>query len=239
MVKLIIDNNQVEIEEGATVLDAATQAGIYIPTLCNHEELTPIGSCRLCAIEVMTDGKPGITTACTYPVAEGLRVNTLSEKVKQARRLALELLLARRPHSAKLQKLARDMGVSQSTFTLTENECILCQLCNRTCREVVGVSAISFVARGLGRDNDEAAISVSQAKCIACGSCAYICPTLAITMEDVDGVRVIDAPSGRMEFRLMQCPSCGGYWAPQKQLEHIARQASLQPEELTLCLDCR
>ena len=109
MVKLTIDNNTIEIEEGSTVLGAAEKIGIRIPTLCYHEALSPIGSCRVCAVEVMTDGTSSLTSACACPVEEGLEVRTDSEKVEKFRRLAVELLLAQRPHSSKIQKLAKEL----------------------------------------------------------------------------------------------------------------------------------
>jgi len=239
MIKLTIDNRMAEVEEGLTVLEVANQAGIYIPTLCYHEALTPVGSCRVCAVEVANNGKSSLTTACTYLVEPGLKVSTNSDRVKEARKLAVELLLAQRPHSVKIQRLAQKLGISQPRFGLEEKECILCQLCTRACREIVGAGAISFVARGLDRENDEAMIEVSQLRCIACGSCAYICPTRAISMEDIGDIRVIETPSGRMEFKLRKCQNCGSYWAPEKQLEYIAEKTGLELKAFDLCPDCR
>jgi len=239
MPKLKIDNQEVEIEEGATILDAASKAGICIPTLCYHEELSPNGSCRLCTVEVASNGVSSLVAACSYPVEEGLQVKTSSERVVESRKLAVELLLARQPHSVKIQKLAREMGVEQPSFSLEQKECILCELCVRACREVVEVDAIRFIAQGLGRNVAEPSIEVSETTCIGCGSCAYICPTEAITMADIDGTRVIDTPSGKIEHKLRKCPACGNYWIPEKQLEYIAKQSGLSTEELEVCLDCR
>jgi len=239
MVKIAIDNQKVEVEEGSTILDAANMAGIYIPTLCYHEELSPGGSCRLCTVEVITNGTSSLTTACTYPVEEGLEVRTNSERVVKARRLVMELLLAQRPHSDKIQELAKKLGVEKPSFTLKEKECVLCELCVRTCREIVGVSAISFVAQGIDRDIDEPSVVHSLEKCIGCDSCAYICPTGAITVEDVGDTRIITMPTGKMEFKLKKCKACGSYWAPEKQLDYIAKQANLDPQVFDLCPDCR
>ena len=239
MIKLTIDDKVVEAEEDLTVLDAATQAGIYIPTLCYHESLTPGGSCRVCAVEIITDGKSDLTTACTYPVEVGLKVRTNSEKVIEARKLAVELLLAQRPHSDRVQELAKKLGIEKPSFTLEERECILCGLCVRACREIVGVDAITFIAQGKDRDVDEPSVEVSPIKCIGCDSCAYICPTEAITVEDVGDTRIVSTPSGKIEFKLKKCKTCGKYWAPEKQLEYIAEKCHLDLEIFDNCPDCR
>ena len=239
MVKLTIDNRKVEAEEGSTILDAASQAGIYIPTLCYHESLSPGGSCRLCVVEITANGISDLTAACTYPVAEGLKVRTSSEKVVKARGLAMELLLAQRPHSSRLQQLAKELGIDKPSFTLKEQECILCGLCVRTCHEIVGVSAINFIAQGIDRGIDEPSIEVSSVKCIGCDSCAYICPTDAITVEDVADTRVVTMPDTKMEFKLKKCKTCGKYWAPEKQLDYIIEKVGLASDAFDNCPDCR
>lgn len=239
MVKLTIDDKVVEAEEGSTILNAAEQAGIYIPTLCYHESLSPGGSCRLCTVEIIANGKRGLTTACTHPVEDGLEVRTTSEKATEARRLSVELLLAQRPHSERIQELARALGIERPSFTLKERECVLCELCVRVCREIVGVEAITFIAQGMGRGIDEPSIEVSPIKCIGCDSCAYICPTEAITVDDVGDTRIVHTPSGKIEFKLKRCKTCGNYWAPEKQLEHIAKISRTSLEEYDNCPDCR
>ena len=239
MVKLTIDDKVVEAEEGSTILDAAKRVGLYIPTICYHEALSSVGSCRLCSVEVMTDGTSNLITACNYPVEEGLKVRTNSEKVVQARRLAVELLLAQRPHSGSIRELAKKLGIEKPSFTLKEKECILCELCVRACHEIVGVDAITFIAQGINRDIDEPSIEVSPIKCISCGSCAYVCPTEAITVKDVGGTRIINTPSGKMEFKLERCKTCGNYWAPERQLDYIIRTADLAADAFDNCPDCR
>jgi len=239
MVKRTIDNKAVEAEAGWTILDAANQAGISIPTLCYHEALSSTGSCRLCTVEIVTDGKSDLTTACTYPVEAGLEVKTNSEKAIGARRLAVELLLAQRPHSERIQELARKLGIEKPSFTLKERECILCELCVRACHEIVGVDAITFIAQGKDRAVNEASVEHSLDKCIGCNTCAYICPTEAITVEDVGDTRIIDTPSGKLEFKLKKCNTCGKYWAPEKQLDYIIREYNLEPEIFDTCPDCR
>ena len=92
MIKLTIDNKKIETEEGSTILQAAEKSGISIPTLCYHEALTPIGSCRVCSVEVMRNGNSSIITACDYPVAEGMRISTNSANVINARRMVRRLV---------------------------------------------------------------------------------------------------------------------------------------------------
>lgn len=118
---------------------------------------------------------------------------------------------------------------------MKEKKCDLCRKCVGICRKTVGMAAISYVEQ----DNGEASIVFSSDKCIACGSCAYICDTGAVTMEDIGDKRIIITPSGKMEFSLKQCKSCGDYWAPQKQIEYMAQKANLPLELFDLCPDCR
>jgi ferredoxin len=87
--------------------------------------------------------------------------------------------------------------------------------------------------------NGDQLIEFLAEKCIACGSCAYICPNEAIEVEDIGDKRIITTPSGRMEFKLRQCKSCGSYWAPEKQIEYMVQEANLPLEKFDLCPDCR
>jgi len=239
MVKLTIDDKPVEIQEGATILEAAAKAGISIPTLCYNEELSPAGECRICVVELVQSPYSITVAACNYPVAEGMVVNTRSEKALKARKLAVELLMGQHPHSERIDRLAQILGLTESRFVVEYRECILCRLCVRTCQEVVGANAITFVAQGLDRENQAAEVVWAPDKCIACGSCAFICPTQAVTMSDNQGTRIINTPSVKMEFKLKACTRCGNYYAPEKQLAHMSRTAKLPIEKFDLCPDCR
>ncbi len=238
MIKLTINGKLVEVAESATILMAASKAGIDIPTLCFNEELAPAGACRLCVVEAAMGEKLALVTACDNPVSEGMVVSTDSPKALEARRVAAEILLAQSPTSKKLQHIASRLGLEKPRFTLPANECILCRQCTRACQEVVGAGAISFITRGLGREVEPRVVFDTE-RCIACGSCAYVCPTDAIKLNDANGKRTIATPSGKMEFGLKACAHCGFFFAPEKQLAYMARKADLPQEKFDKCLDCR
>ncbi|MCJ7808205.1 MAG: 2Fe-2S iron-sulfur cluster-binding protein, partial [Dehalococcoidia bacterium] len=184
-VTLEINGKAVSSREGLTVLEAASDAGITIPTLCYHEALTPYGGCRLCTVEVTNRGRSRLVTACTYPVEEGLVVTTDSPAVHRIRMMIVELLLARCPNVPMLQSLAKDYGIEKPRLKkIKDDDCILCGLCVRMCAERMGANAISFVGRGVNRGIDTP-FHVQSEVCRTCGACAFICPTGAIKLEDI------------------------------------------------------
>lgn len=241
MVTLTIDGREVQAEEGAVILDIAKDNNIYIPALCSHEGVTPYGACRLCMVEIGQRGRERLVASCLYPVEEGLTVKTNTERVNEVRRMVAELLLARCPDSEVIQDLASKLGVDKPTFRLEEGNrrCILCALCARVCQEVVGVSAISLVNRGVNRRLATPFDTDYSEACIGCGSCVYVCPTHAITMEDTGERRLIKWPHNRMEFKLKKCKICGNYWAPEKQIEYIAKISGTLSGEYDVCPNCR
>jgi coenzyme F420-reducing hydrogenase beta subunit len=178
-VTLKIDGREVKSKEETSILEAAKEVGIDIPTLCYCHALSPFGACRLCSVE-MTDkrGRKRIVTSCNYPVEEGLIVDTKSEKVMKTRKMLLELLLARCPKVNKIQDLARAYDIRQPRLWIgdEEEDCILCGLCARVCEELIGVSAINFANRGVMREVTAPYHALSD-DCIACGACARVCPT--------------------------------------------------------------
>ena len=241
MLTVTINGRELQAEEGKTVLEVARENGIYIPALCHHEEVASYGACRLCMVEITTRrGRQRLVASCLYPVEEGLTVKTDTERVGNVRRMVIELLLARCPDSDVIRDMARRLGVDESHFKAEDGnrKCILCALCNRVCREVVGVSAISLANRGVERRMTTPFNDFSEA-CIGCGSCAYVCPTGAITLEDVGDTRTVSMPHVTMEFKLKKCARCGKYWAPQRQLDYIAKISGLSPQDFEVCPDCR
>jgi NADH dehydrogenase/NADH:ubiquinone oxidoreductase subunit G len=181
-VPITIDGQMVQIDSGAAIIDAAKKAGVVIPTLCYHEALKPYGSCRLCMVEMIINKQRRLVTACNFPVEGGMEVFTGTAKLRQIRRMIIELLLARCPDVSSLHAMAKQMGIKSSRFKKQDSiECILCGLCVRFCEEVVGVSAIGLVSRGIDREV-ATPFKVASDVCIGCGSCTYICPAGCIEM---------------------------------------------------------
>jgi len=234
MVTLTIDGREIIAPQGTTILEAAKDANIYIPNLCTNEELTPYGSCRLCMVEITQNGRTRIVASCIYEVAEGLEVKTNTERVLNVRKLVIELLLARNNEHPALRKIADELGVKDTRFPVEQKGCILCGQCVRTCREVVGVAAIGFSGRGINR-KIAAPFMDFPPDCIACGSCAYVCPVGFIPMKEENGVRTII----RFDFPMQQCKTCGKYFAPKKQLEYFSKTTGLPLEHFEKCIDCR
>ena len=241
MVNLTINDKQIQAEEGKVILEVARENGIDIPALCYHEAVSPYGACRLCIVEITAaSGRQRLVASCLYPVEEGLVVRTNTDRIVEIRKVLVELLLARCPDSEVVQDLAKQLGIEKPAFKLEEDKkkCILCALCARACEEVVGVSAISLVNRGVDRELATPFYGHSDA-CIGCGSCAYICPTGAITLEDNENVRKVHTPYVTMEFKLKKCEVCGNYFAPEQQLDYMAKLAGLPLETFDKCPTCR
>jgi NADH dehydrogenase/NADH:ubiquinone oxidoreductase subunit G len=186
MINFTINDKKLQVEEGKTILEVALAEGIKIPTLCYHKELTPYGSCRLCLVEVVGGGRPGLVAACICKVTDGLEVKTDTERVKKVRKIVFELLMARCPDAEKIKKLAAEYGVNETRIELEQKEnCILCGLCVRVCAEISQRHAQSFSGRGVTRTVQTPFNKVSE-KCIGCGACAYLCPVEALKIEEAD-----------------------------------------------------
>jgi len=190
-VPIKIDGHPIEVEEGTHVLEAAQSLGIDIPTLCHYPYMTPYAVCRICSVEARDDkGWTKIVTACNYPVWDGLEIYTDTPRVRNARRINLEMLMSRCAQLPVLQQLAERFGVEKPRWGFGEDTCILCGLCVRVCDEVVGAHALTFSERGIFRKVSTPFDQESD-DCILCGACAQVCPTGHIVMNDIEGRAVI------------------------------------------------
>ncbi len=178
MVSLTIDGKKIEAEAGKTVLEVANANGINIPTLCYYKALTPWGGCRLCIVEIK-GGRMEMAPSCTYPVEEGIEVQTNSPRVQKARQLVAGLLYLRCPGVPRIQELAKEYGVLDETwvkrFTPKNEDCILCGLCTRICKERMQVNAIDFIGRGPNKKVG-APFGRPSPVCVTCGACETVCP---------------------------------------------------------------
>jgi NADH dehydrogenase/NADH:ubiquinone oxidoreductase subunit G len=175
MITLTINGLDVQVEEGTTLLEAARHLGFPIPTLCHMDGLTPYGACRLCVVEIGEGPGAKMVSSCTYPVQEGLKVRTASERVLKARRMIIELMLSVCPQSKTIQDLASKFGVRQQRFKQEFKDCILCGLCVRMCEEQMMAKAIGFRGRGENRSIGTP-FDIETDVCRRCGGCMFVCP---------------------------------------------------------------
>lgn len=176
MIHFTMNGVPVSVAEGTTLLEAARSMGFPIPTLCYLEGLSPYGACRLCVVEIGEGKHSTLVSSCTYPAVEGLKVRTASSRVIRARRMILELLLASCPQSKTIQDLAAAHGIRQQRLRQEYEDCILCGLCVRMCKEQMMAGAIGFRGRGQSRSIGTP-FDVPSDACRFCGGCMYVCPT--------------------------------------------------------------
>jgi len=178
-ITLSVNGKDVTVPKGATVLEAIRKADFYVPTLCAQDDLEPYGACRLCVVEIGEEPNSKLVTSCTYPAQEGLKVRTASERVLRARRMIIELLLASAPQSKTIQDLASEHHVFQQRFRQENEDCILCGLCVRMCKEQMMANAIGFRGRG-ERRSIGTPFDIKSEQCRLCGGCIYVCPVCTL-----------------------------------------------------------
>ncbi|NPU85704.1 MAG: 4Fe-4S binding protein [Syntrophaceae bacterium] len=215
-VTLTIDNQKVSVEPGTTILNAAMKAGVRIPTLCAWQEIghTP-GACRVCMVEV--ENQRSLIASCVYPVSEGMVVKTTTDRVRNARRLVVELLLSNHPQecnfcvrngNCELQRVAEMVGVRSMRFDVPESfpesmidrsspsivrdnrKCINCHRCITVCETIQSVSVLTPSYRGSDvRVTPAFNLPLIESTCVACGQCILACPVGALyEKDDVDDV---------------------------------------------------
>jgi len=225
VIRLTIDGRDIETEPDRTILEVAREHGIDIPTLCYHEALEPFGACRLCVVEVDAGRGGKLVAACAYPCAEGLKVRTDSQAVLQSRRVTVELLMASAAHVPVIRRLAEELGVGEPRFTMEADDCILCGLCVRACKEIVGVAAISVINRGMEKKVSPP-FRIASNDCIECGTCVLICPTGAITLDDIRGGAETVHP-WESAFEAVDCRTCGHHSLAPQFIDHTTLLAEV------------
>ena len=177
VIRLTVNNEQVEVEEGRNLLHAIEKTGVKLPMLCHHKALTPYGACRLCIVEVHAPGRPlAVQASCSSPVLDGIHVFTHTDRVTRARRIVAELLLARCPDAEAVQRVAAELGVRETRVSKKHDDCFYCGLCVRVCEQRMGRSAIGFSGRG-PRKKLEPPFGKHNPVCWTCGACNFVCPT--------------------------------------------------------------
>ena len=207
-IMITINGQKVEMESHLSILEAAESMGIHIPTFCNDKRLIPHGACRICVVEVV--GARNLVTACSTPISEGIAIYTHSEKVIQARKDILSLLIdnhhvdcltCEKAGACKLQNYCYEYGVKEGTFagekinyeidhsnqffTSDQNKCILCGKCVRVCNELQCTGAIVQADRGFNTHVATAfELGLEKSVCVSCGNCVSICPVGALQPKE-------------------------------------------------------
>ena len=190
MIRLMIDGLEVSVPRGTTLLEAAAAVGIGIPTLCYMEGLSPYGACRLCVVEIGEGDRARLVSSCTSIAQAGMNVRTSSPRVKRARLMTLELLLASCPQSKIIQDLASAHNMGQQRFRQEYEDCICCGLCVRMCEEQMMAGAIGF--RGRGQDRTIGTPFDAQSDvCRLCGGCIYVCPACQLRCTYTEPERAV------------------------------------------------
>ena len=197
--KVEIDGIAIDVEPGATILEAAQAAGRYVPTLCFDDRMAPFGACRVCM--VAAEGAPGPLAACTTPCREDMKVDTTDETSRRIAAATVELVLSELPAApaehTELAAVARMLEVGEPRWPGKQHEvshdenhpylafqhelCISCGRCVRACDEIQGTFALTATGRGFDA-NVAAGIDEGfrRSACVSCGACADTCPTEAI-----------------------------------------------------------
>jgi NADH dehydrogenase/NADH:ubiquinone oxidoreductase subunit G len=202
-----IDGFQMKIDEGTTILDTAHQCGIHIPTMCYLEGLSPYGGCRICSVEVSTDGGKTfrVAASCSYEIHRPIIVKTDTPRIRRIRKMLAELLVASAPNVKLAQDIAARFGINQVRFKMEDNRCLLCGLCVRICDEHMGGKALGFVGRGPEK-KVSAPFAIRSELCLNCGGCDSICPGKIIPCLGVKEPGELCGKCLRLEEMPFCCP---------------------------------
>jgi formate dehydrogenase major subunit len=210
-VTLTIDDREITVPEGTTIMRASIMAGVNVPKLCATDSIEPFGSCRLCVVEI--EGRRGYSASCTTPVAEGLKVHTQTPKLADIRRGTMELYISDHPldcltcatnGDCELQDMAGAVGLrevrygyegenhlkaakdeSNPYFTFDPAKCIVCSRCVRACEETQGTFALTISGRGFESKVAAGITNFMDSECVSCGACVQACPTATLIEKTV------------------------------------------------------
>jgi predicted molibdopterin-dependent oxidoreductase YjgC len=220
-----MDGRELDVREGQTVLEAAREHGIEIPSLCYHPKIGPAGRCRACVVEV--EGQRGLKESCALSVSDGMVVHTNTDRVRDVRRMIVELHLATGKHDLnggdhnELARMARDLGVTAPSFSYAYryvpiddssqgiirdlNKCIQCGRCVAACNRIVVNEVLEFGGRGHSShivcdDN----LPMGESSCVQCGECVQVCPTGSLSLKALANKDISGATTTKVT-----CPYCG------------------------------
>jgi formate dehydrogenase major subunit len=210
-VTLTIDDREISVPEGTSIMRASIMAGINVPKLCATDSLEPFGSCRLCVVEI--EGRRGYPASCTTPVAEGIKVHTQTAKLADIRRGTMELYISDHPldcltcatnGDCELQDMAGAVGLrevrygydgenhlksvkdeSNPYFSFDPSKCIVCSRCVRACEETQGTFALTISGRGFESKVAAGVTNFLDSECVSCGACVQACPTATLIEKTV------------------------------------------------------
>lgn len=236
MLHAIIDGKDCPFEKGELLLTVAKRNGIFIPTLCHHDALAGLASCRLCICEVVERGAAKVVASCVYPLEMDCQVYTNSDKIRKERSVILMLLKMRAPESTEIDAFYKMYGAPDiSRFQIHHGEkCIVCGRCVKACNEL-GAGAISTINRGVTKE-----ISTPYGEpnpvCIGCKSCATVCPTRTITFTEDAESRTIWGK----RFLMVKCEECGTPIGTKEEIEYaISKVGDVDKDFSQLCPSCR
>ena len=228
--RLTIDGRSIEALPGQTILDAARQAGIYVPALCYHPRIGKAGRCRACVVEI--EGVRGVKESCATPVREGMVVHTDTARIQQIRRLVVDLLLSEGHHNCiacqasgvcELQEMAYRLGVERPSWIIESeptpldtssegivrdpDKCIQCGRCVAACQNGVVNEVLAFGYRGHhAKVVCDADVPMGESSCVLCGECVQVCPVGALVLKRPRELKIRPYETTTAK---VTCPYCG------------------------------